>query len=114
MIAETFRRHGDSSATNPHNQIFTVGIQLGAVGVAVLLAMWAAHWRLFFRPGLAAWIGLIAVTQNIVGSLFNSHLMDFTQSWIYVFAVGVFGGTVLGGRGAAAPDSPPLSQPPNQ
>jgi O-antigen ligase len=46
----------------------------------------------------------MAVTQNIVGSLFNSHLMDFTQTWIYVFAVGVFGGVVLRRRGAAKPD----------
>lgn len=108
MITETFRRYADSktsaSATNPHNQIFAVGIQLGLVGIAILLAMWAAHWRLFLQPGLAAWIGLIAVTQNMVGSLFNSHLADFTQAWIYVFAVGVFGGAVLHRRGAVKPD----------
>jgi O-antigen ligase len=106
MISEAFRRHAEPTATNPHNQILAIGIQLGVVGIAVLLAMWAAHWWLFFRPGLAAWIGLIAVTQNIVGSMFNSHLMDFTQSWIYVFAVGVFGGTVLRGC-AVKPGEPP-------
>ncbi len=98
-IAEVFRRFSDprtgSSATNPHNQIFTVGIQLGAIGVGLLLAMWVAHWAMFYRPGRAGWIGLMAVTQNIVGSLFNSHLLDFTQSWIYVFSVGIFGGIVL-------------------
>jgi TRAP-type C4-dicarboxylate transport system permease small subunit len=59
--------------------------------------MWTAHCLLFSRAGLMAWIGLAVVTQNIVGSLFNSHLMDFTQSWLYVFTVGVFGGTVLRG-----------------
>jgi O-antigen ligase len=111
-IAETFRRYADpaggASATNPHNQVFAIGIQLGAVGMAVLLAMWAAHWLLFLRPGVAAWIGLMAVTQNIVGSLFNSHLMDFTQSWLYVFAVGVFGGMVLRQRGTDAPEQAPL------
>jgi O-antigen ligase len=111
-IAETFRRHADpaggASATNPHNQVFAIGIQLGAVGMAVLLAMWAAHWLLFLRPGLAAWIGLMAVTQNIVGSLFNSHLMDFTQSWLYVFAVGVFGGMAMRQRGTDAPAQAPL------
>jgi O-antigen ligase len=106
-IAETFRRYADpaggASATNPHNQVFAIGIQLGAVGMAMLLAMWAAHWLLFLRPGLAAWIGLMAVTQNIVGSLFNSHLMDFTQGWLYVFAVGVFGGMAMRQRGTDAP-----------
>jgi len=55
---------------------------------------------------IAAWIGLMAVTQNIVGSLFNSHLTDFTQTWIYVFAVGVFGGGVLRDRGTAKPADP--------
>ena len=109
-VTAAFRRYADSktsaSATNPHNQIFAVGIQLGLVGIAVLFAMWAIHWRLFYRPGLAAWIGMIAVTQNIVGSLFNSHLTDFTQSWIYVFAVGVFGGAVLRRNKPNKPDDP--------
>jgi hypothetical protein len=38
------------------------------------------------------------VTQNIVSSLFNSHLFDFNQGWLYVFGVGVLGGTVLSVR----------------
>jgi O-antigen ligase len=33
--------------------------------------------------------------QNIVSSLFNSHLFDFTSGWLYVFGVGVLGGMVL-------------------
>ena len=35
------------------------------------------------------------MTQNVVGSMFNSHLADFTQGWLYVFGVGVFGGALL-------------------
>jgi O-antigen ligase len=106
-IQEIFRRGSRNdvgpTATNPHNEILAVGIQFGAVGMALLIAMWAVHWRLFLVPGLAGWIGLLAVTQNIIGSLFNSHLMDFTQAWLYVFAVGAFGGTVLRRREADAP-----------
>jgi O-antigen ligase len=106
-IADEFRRHADgptgATATNPHNQIFTVAIQLGAVGVIILLAMWAAHLLMFLGPGLPAWIGLMVVTQNIIGCQFNSHLLDFTQGWLYVFGVGVFGGTVLRRRAEAAP-----------
>ena len=82
-------------SANPHNQIFAVGIQLGMIGVAVLLAMWIAHFQLFCGDGLNAWFGMIIVVQNVVSSLFNSHLFDFTSGWLYVFGVGVIGGMVL-------------------
>jgi len=81
---------------NPHQQTLTVAIQLGLIGVAVMYAMWIAHLMLFFRAqGLIAWCGLLVVVQNIVSSLFNSYLFDFTQGWFYVFGVGVLGGTLL-------------------
>jgi O-antigen ligase len=102
-IRDTFRRNSPDPAreiaSNPHNQIFAVGIQLGAAGIAVLLAMWAAHLAFFAAvPGTVGWFGLTVVTQNIVSSLFNSHLMDFTQSWLYVLGVGIAGGMVLRAR----------------
>jgi O-antigen ligase len=84
-----------SATTNPHNQTFAVAIQLGLIGVVVLWAMWVAHLLLFRGEGLMAWIGLVVVVQNIVGSLFNSHLFDFTQGWTYVVGAGVAGGTAL-------------------
>jgi O-antigen ligase len=88
---------GVSSApsANPHNQIFAVAIQLGFVGAAVLLAMWIAHFLLFRGSGPIAWIGASVVVQNVVSSLFNSHLFDFTSGWLYVFGVGIAGGMVL-------------------
>ena len=80
------------AAANPHNQTLAVGIQLGVFGIAVLWAMWVAHLLLFRRNNnLAAWIGLVIVAQNITGSLFNSHLFDFTQGWVYAVGVGVAG-----------------------
>jgi O-antigen ligase len=107
-IAKMFRdaRVGESGASaelaaNPHNQTFAVAIQLGLLGVAVLFAMWLTHLLLFWRDGLIAWIGLVVVVQNVVGSLFNSHLFDFVQGWLYVLGVGVAGGTVL--RASAPP-----------
>lgn len=98
-----------SATTNPHNQTFAVAIQIGLIGAGVLWAMWIAHLLLFRGPGLVEWIGLVVVVQNIVGSLFNSHLFDFTQGWVYVFGVGVAGGMVLkrqspkAGAGGAGP-----------
>jgi len=87
-----------SATANPHNQTFAVAIQLGLVGAAILWAMWIAHLLLFRGSGLAEWIGLMVVAQNIVGSLFNSHLFDFGQGWVYVLGVGVAGGMVLKNR----------------
>jgi O-antigen ligase len=84
-----------TDATNPHNQVLATAIPLGLFGVALLLAMWIAHFRMFLLPGPAAWIGISVVAQNFVGSLFNSHLFDFTQGWLYVFGVGIAGGIML-------------------
>jgi hypothetical protein len=80
---------------NPHNQTLNVAIQWGLTGIAVLYAMWAVHLLLFRGDGLAAWIGLLVVVQNIFTSLFNSHLFDFHEGWMYVLGVGVAGGMVL-------------------
>jgi O-antigen ligase len=97
------------ASENPHQQIFTIAIQVGLVGAGVLLAVWAAHLALFLGPGLAAWIGFVVVVQNIVSSCFNSHLFDFTHGWIYVFGVGVIGGMIR--RQGAKPSAVPQRVP---
>jgi hypothetical protein len=70
-------------------------IQLGVIGGALLFAMWLSHFLLIAVGGLAGWIGMAVVAQNFIGSLFNNHLTDFTQSWIYMFGVGVAGAMAL-------------------
>ena len=101
-MPDLFRRAaaGESGAqavtsVNPHNQFFAVAIQLGLVGGAILIAMWIAHLALFRGSGLVAWLGIVIVVQNVVSSLFNSHLFDFLHGWLYVFGVGVVGGMAL-------------------
>jgi len=80
---------------NPHNQTLNVAIQWGLLGVLVLYLMWLSHLMLFRGDGLANWIGLVVVAQNMVSSLFNSHLFDSVEGWIYVIGVGVAGGMCL-------------------
>ncbi|MFZ2156435.1 MAG: O-antigen ligase family protein [Bradyrhizobium sp.] len=89
---------------NPHNQTLNVAIQWGVIGVGVLFSMWLLHLLLFRGDCLTAWIGLLVVVQNIFTSLFNSHLFDFHEGWMYVLGVGVAGGIVLkaGPRGATS------------
>jgi O-antigen ligase len=85
---------------NPHNQTLNVAVQWGTVGIVVLYAMWLVHLLLFRGAGPANWIGLLVVVQNIFTSLFNSHIFDFHEGWMYVLGVGVAGGMVLKGRPA--------------
>ncbi len=88
---------------NPHNQTLNAAVQWGTLGVIVLYAMWLVHLLLFRGDGLAHWIGLLVVVQNIFTSLFNSHLFDFHEGWMYVLGVGVAGGMTLRARRHDAP-----------
>lgn len=83
---------------NPHNQTLHVAVQWGIIGIVVLYAIWILHLLLFRGEGLAYWIGLLVVVQNIFTSLFNSHLFDFHEGWMYVIGVGVAGGMVIRAR----------------
>jgi O-antigen ligase len=56
---------------------------------------------LFRGEGLPSWIGLLVVIQNMLTSLFNSHLFDFAEGWMYVLGVGVAAGLTLGALGGA-------------
>lgn len=98
-IRETFQKSATGTGTsavvsvNPHNQTLAVAIQLGLVGALLLFAMWISHFSLFFcGGGIASWLGLLLVAQNVIGSLANSHLFDFTHGWVYCIGVGVCGG----------------------
>jgi O-antigen ligase len=89
---------GAQVVANPHNQTLNMAIQWGVVGVVMLYAMWLSHLALFRGDGLVASIGLLVVLQNIFSSLFNSHLFDFHEGWMYVLGVGVAGGMTLRAR----------------
>ena len=97
---------GGQVVGNPHNQTLNVAVQWGIAGVIVLYAMWWFHLLLFRGEGLVAWIGLLVVVQNIFTSLFNSHLFDFHEGWMYVLGVGVAGGMLLKGSAGAADHKP--------
>ena len=107
-IPDQFRRaasgEGVSAITgeNPHNQILAVAIQLGLVGVAILMTMWLWHLALFRGGGLIAWVGIVIVLQNLASAPFNAHLFDSFHGWLYVFLFGVAGGIALRERGGAA------------
>jgi O-antigen ligase len=103
---------GGQVVGNPHNQTLNVAVQWGIAGVIVLYAMWWFHLMLFWGDGLVAWIGLLVVVQNIFTSLFNSHLFDFHEGWMYVLGVGIAGGMVLKTRSDKRGETPASSSKP--
>jgi O-antigen ligase len=84
---------------DPHNQFFAIAIQVGLMGGAILLAMWAVHFSMFVGGSFACAMGQAVVLQNFIGSLFNSHLSTVTQGMLYCLAVGLLGGIVQRARG---------------
>jgi O-antigen ligase len=79
---------------NPHNQTLYFAIEWGAIGAILLYAMWITHFLAFTETRWISWLGVIVVSQNIFDSLFNSHLSDYVEGWIYVIGVGVAAGMI--------------------
>ena len=79
---------------DPHNQFLAIAIQVGLIGGVLLLAMWATHLMTFFGRGVVNVLGQAVVLQNVVGSLFNSHLSTVTEGTLYCLAVGLLAGLV--------------------
>ena len=77
--------------TNPHNEYLNIVIQLGAVGLLTMLYLFHCAWRLApalptsLERGLAR--GL--VITFVVGSLFNSLLMDHAEGLLFAWATGL-------------------------
>lgn len=94
---------------DPHNQIFHVVLQVGLTGGILLLAMWIAHGWMFIGGGVGRGIigvlGQAIVLQNVIGSLFNSHLITVTQGMLYCLAVGLLGAMVRGNQSRLMPSS---------
>jgi O-antigen ligase len=108
-VLDLFRNlasEGDGASANvtdqPHNQTFQIAIQLGFVGAALLFGVWISHLFMFRGGGLAAWLGVGVVVQNIVACIFNTYLLEFTLGWIYVFGVGVLGGMMFRQRASGS------------
>jgi O-antigen ligase len=95
---------------DPHNQFFAIAIQVGLVGGAILLAMWAVHFSMFVGSSFACAMGQAVVLQNFIGSLFNSHISTVTQGMLYCLAVGLLGGIVQRTRGRGGIAENRLSQ----
>jgi O-antigen ligase len=65
---------------------------------------------MFVGGSFACAIGQAVVIQNLIGSLFNSHLSTVTQGMLYCLAVGLLSGIVQRARGRIRITENPASQ----
>jgi len=76
---------------NSHNQFLLTTQELGIFGLALLLAMWALHWKASYKTSEPqygfALRGLVLTI--VVGSLFNSLLLDAGEGKFYCVLAGV-------------------------
>ena len=75
----------------PENQYVATVVQLGVVGLAALLALFAVQWHLASRLATRADTDLARglVLTIAVGCVFNSFLLDHTESLFYAWLSGL-------------------------
>jgi len=87
---ERVQHTGMAPSNNPHNQYLLITAQLGVVGLAALIALYAVYWRGAGR--LTPPFGEIArglLLAMLVGNLFNSFMLDFTERLFFAWLSGV-------------------------
>lgn len=95
---------GMAPSNNPHNQYLLIAAQLGLVGLAFLVWLYAVIWRGAGR--LAPPFGEIAhglLLAIVIGNLFNSFMLDFTERTFFAWLSGVLFAGLSARTAQAAP-----------
>ena len=80
-----------NKVTNPHNQYLLTTQELGIVGLICLLWMWFTHWRISNQLSNDQYGTVLRglVITIMVGSLFNSLILDASEGQFYCVLAGV-------------------------
>lgn len=75
-----------ADTNNPHNEYLNIAVQFGLLGIIVLLFLFYMHWHESFKlVPIRKKFSQAILVSIVVGSLFNSWLLDVTQGSFYVF-----------------------------
>ncbi len=87
---EQIRNTGMAPSNNPHNQYLLITAQLGLFGLSVLLGLYVIYWRQASRltPPFRQ-IARGVLLAFMVGNLFNSFMLDFTERLFFAWISGV-------------------------
>ena len=83
-----------AESRNPHNEYLLMAAQTGLAGLALLIALFWAHWRIAPRLAtpLERDLARALVLTLAIGCLFNSLLLDHTEGLLYAWLTGVLCG----------------------
>lgn len=89
--AEQVRDTGRFATHNPHNEYLMVTAQLGLAGLLLLLALFAAQWRVAAQlPSMREQVLARGMVLSIVtASAVSSTLIDHAEGWFYVWMSGL-------------------------
>jgi O-antigen ligase len=89
--AEKVRGSSMLAVGQPENQYLLTTVQLGVLGLAALLALFAVQWHLAARLATLTDTRLARglVLTMVVGCLFNSFLLDHTEALFYAWLSGL-------------------------
>ena len=78
---------GLKPTVNPHNEYLHIGAQIGVIGLAALLWLFAAQWRAAPRLAspLETHLARGLVIAFVIGCLFNSLLLDHTEGLFFAW-----------------------------
>ena len=84
--------HLTLSTTNPHNQFLLTTQELGGLGLVTLVLMWILTWKNSYHlSSMESGIFLRGlIITMVIGSLFNSLLLDGGEGKFYCLLAGVF------------------------
>ena len=85
--AERTSASGLRPTVNPHNEYLHIGAQIGVIGLAALLWLFAAQWRAASRLAspLETHLARGLVIAFVIGCLFNSLLLDHTEGLFFAW-----------------------------
>ena len=91
VYAEKFQGTSTEPVTNPHNQYLLTAVDLGLLGLGVLLYLFYAQWRLarMMPSALERSLAHGLLLAIMSGCLFNSLLLDHTEGLLYGWLSGL-------------------------
>ncbi len=91
VYKESIEVNNEQTTKNPHNEYLNIFVQLGMIGLLVVLMLMGALIKLSFRlPKPERWFAHGLLLSFSMGCMANSWLMDSASGYLFILLVAVF------------------------